>query len=329
MKTQRTRRAGLVALAIAVTGFLAVAPSASAQYPTGQYPNSRGGFRRRAMETRSYERMRQWAHDLGELAEHASQQARLQQGPYRGFRRDTKFLRSIDQFADRAQRFHERMDTYQTQPWNVDDELVQLTRGAQNVQYRLRRARFVDQHTVADWNQVVNLLNRMTTEYQAGLGYRNRRPVNGDYRTTDPYPTGDYRNDPNPNPNGYRYDPNTNNRDYRGDNRGDSGRYGNSSDIRQLAIELDQRAARASQLATGYAGYSSDIRRFSEQARDFRNQVEGNQMDQNELRTEVNQLLDDAQNAYSELRQRNVTSQVASEWDSIVQILNRMRDLTG
>jgi hypothetical protein len=314
MKTQRTRRAGFVALAIAVTGLLAVAPSASAQYPTGQYPNSRGGFRRRAMERRSYERMRQWAHDLGELAEHASQQARLQQGPYRGFRRDTKFLRSINQFAYRAQRFHERMDTYQTQPWNVDDELVQLTRDAQSVQYRLRRARFVDRHTVADWNQVVSLLNQMTTEYQAGIGYRNRRSGNGDYRTTEPYPTGDYRNAPPP--------------DDDGDYRGDSGRYGNSSDIRQLAAELDQRAARASQLATGYAGYSSDIRRFSEQARNFRDQVESNQMDRSELRNEVNQLLDDAQNAYSELRQRNVSNQVASEWDAIVQILNRMRDLT-
>jgi hypothetical protein len=332
MKTQRTRRAGFLALAIAVTGLLAIAPSASAQYSNPQYPNARGGYRRR-MVTQSYERLRQLAHDLGETADHAAQQARVQQGPYWGFRRDSKFLASIQNFANRAQSFHERMDTYQTRPWNVDDELVALTQDARNVQYRLRRARFVNRRTVAEWNQVISLLNQMTTEYQAGIGSRNRRYANGEYRTTEPYPTGDYRNDPNPNPNGYPNDPNPNNRDYRGDNpgdyRGDSGRYGNSSDIRQLAVELDQRAARASQLAAGYTGYSSDIRQFSEQARSFRDQVENNQMSQSELRTEVNQLLNDAQNAYSELRQRNVPQPVASEWDAIVQILNRMRALAA
>lgn len=317
MKTQRTRRAGFLALAIAVTGLVAVAPSASAQYSNPQYPNARGGYRR--MVPQSYERLRQLAHDLGETAEHAAQQARVQQGPYWGFRRDSKFLASIQNFANRAQSFHERMDTYQTRPWNVDDELVQLTQDARSVQYRLRRARFVNRRTVSEWNQVINLLNQMTTEYQAGIGYRNRRG-DGDYRTTDPYPTGDYRNEPPPNA-----PPLDNNRDY----PGDSGRYGNSSDIRQLAAELDQRAARASQLANGYSGYSSDVSHFSQQARDFRDRVETDQMSRSELRGEVNHLLEDAQAAYSELRQRNVSNQVAGEWDAIVQILNRMRDLSG
>jgi hypothetical protein len=310
MKTQSTRRAGYLALAIAVTGLLAMAPSASAQYPDG-----RGTYRRRAMATRSYDRMRQYARQLDDLARDANRQAHRSQSPYRAFfGRDTKFLREIEQFAARSRQFRVRMDTYQTRPWNVDDELAGLLQDAQDVTNRLRRARFADRATVATWNRAVSLLNQMTTEYQAGVGYRNRRPGNGDYRTTDPYPTGDYRNEPPPD----------NNPDY----RGDPGRYGNSTDIRQLAAELDQRAARASQLATGYAGYSSDIRRFSEQARDFRDQVESNQMDRRELRNEVNQLLDDAQNAYSELRQRNVSNQVASEWDAIVQILTRMRDLT-
>jgi len=52
-------------------------------------------------------------------------------------------------------------------------------------------------------------------------------------------------------------------------------------------------------------------------------------MSRSELRGEVNHLLEDAQAAYSELRQRNVSNQVAGEWDAIVQILNRMRDLSG
>jgi methyl-accepting chemotaxis protein len=161
----------------------------------------------------------------------------------------------------------------------------------------------------------------MTTEYQAGIGGSRGGYPGG---RTDPYPNnGDYRADP-------RTDPYPNNGDYRGDRgpRTDSyGNYANSTDLRQLAAELDQRAARASQLSTGYAGYGSNVRQFAEQARNFRDQVESNRMSRSELRNEVNQLLNDAQSAYSELRQRNVSREVADEWDAIVQILNRMRDL--
>jgi methyl-accepting chemotaxis protein len=311
MKTQKTRYARYLALAIALTGLFAMAPAASAQYPN----QNRDAYRnRRGMRSRSYERLRQWARELDELAGHANEQAQAQQAGYRGFRRDTNFLRSIDHFAERARGFRARIETYRTQPWDVDDEIQHLLRDARTVQTRLRRARFADRHTAEDWNQVVNLLNQMTTEYRAGGGYRSGYPT-GDYRA-NPYPnTGDYRNDPYPTG------------DYRGDRNPTYGAYGTMTDLRQLAAELDQRAARASQLANGYSGYSSDITHFSQQARDFRDQVESNRMSRSDLRSEVNHLLEDAQSAYSELRQRNVPRQVADEWDAIVQILNRMRDL--
>lgn len=308
MKIQRTRRAGYLALAIALTGLFAMAPSASAQYPN----QNRDAYRsRRGMRSQSYERLRQLARELDELARLANRQAQAQQAGYRGFRRDTKFLREINQFAARTSQFRARMETYQTRPWAVDDEIAVLLRDARDVEERIRRARFVDRRTVANWNRTVSVLNEMATEYQAGIGRGGR------------YPTGGYRNDPYPNTVDPRTDP------YPGDYRNDGsfGTYGTMSDLRQLAAELDERAARASQLSTGYTGYSSDIRRFSEQARDFRDQVESNRMSRSELRSEVNQLLDDAQNAYSELRQRNVTREVADEWDRIVQILNRMRAL--
>jgi methyl-accepting chemotaxis protein len=301
MKIQRTRHAGYLALTIALTGLFAMAPAASAQYPN---PNRDAYRNRGGLRSQSYERLRQWARELDDLAEHANEQAQAQQAGYRGFRRDTNFLKSIDHFSERARAFRARIETYRTRPWDVDDEIQHLLRDARTVQTRLRRARFADRHTAADWNQVVRLLNQMTTEYRAGIGTGNRYPT-GDYRT-DPYPaTGDYRGDRNPT----------------------YGTYGNSTDLRQLAAELDQRAARASQLANGYSGFSSDITHFSEQAREFREQVETNRMSRSEVRSEVNHLLEDAQSAYSELRQRNVTRQVADEWDAIVQILNRMRDL--
>jgi len=307
MKIFKVRHAGALALSIAVAGFFAMTSVATAQYPNAYRNRGRG------LESRSYDRMRQYAHQLDELAQHAREQAHAQQGGYRGFRRDTKFLRSIDHFADRTDRFHERMDTYQTQPWNVDDEIDGLLRDARNVQYRLRRARFVDEHTVEDWNNVIGLLNRMSSEYQTGIGgrWRGRYGSRVDQSPgSPPPPPGSYQE-----PYGNRPPE---------ENRGQ----GNwrQGDLRQLAAELDQRAARASQLAGGYSGYSPNIGHFSEQARSFRGLVEENRISGSELRSEVNHLLEDAQSAQQELSRRSVSREVADEWNAIVEILTRMRD---
>ncbi len=314
MKTQKTRYARLLALGVAFASLFAIVPAASAQYanPDRDRDGYRDGYRGRRIRGQSYERMRQYARQLDELAREANRQAQRSQAGYRGFRRDTKFLREISQFAARASQFRARMETYQTRPWAIDEELAILLRDARDVEQRIRRARFVNRRTVADWNRAVSLLNTMTTEYQAGIGYRDRGTgveirVPGVEIRTDPYPDRDYRDDRAPG--------------------GNYGTYGTMTDLRQLAAELDERASRASQLATGYSGYSSEIRQFSEQVSDFRDQVETNRMSRSELRIEVNRLLEDADAAYSELRQRNVSREIAAEWDAIVQILNRMRDL--
>jgi hypothetical protein len=298
MKTLKARNAGFLACALALVGFLGAAPSASAQYPS----------RREVLSNSSYERMRQYAHELDEVARHASEQARAQQGGYRGFRRDTKFLKSIDHFADRAERFHERMDSYRTQPWNVDDEIEHLLRDARNVQNRLRRARFVDQHTAEDWDRAVRLLNQMASEYQAGISpYGTRYPSESH--------SGRYGNPAGgvPNPHAGSYD---------------QYGYSQSGDIRQLARELDERAARANDLAGRYNyGYATSLRHFSDQARYFRDQVETGRLSGSELRSQVNHLLEDAQGAQDELRRTRVSSDLAAEWDGIVRVLTRMRDL--
>src|SRR5712691_7835225 len=126
MKTLKARHAGVLAIGIAFAGFFAVTPLARAHDPV----------RRGVLNEQSLERIRQWAHELDGLAQHAREQAHAQEGSYRGFQRDTKFLRSIDHFADQTARFHERLDTYQTQPWAVDDEINHLLSDARNVQYR-------------------------------------------------------------------------------------------------------------------------------------------------------------------------------------------------
>ena len=295
-KTLKARHVGFLALVFGCLGWIAIAPAAQAQDRS----------RRGVLSNASYERMRQYAHDLDELARHASEQAQSRQGAYRGFRRDTKFLRSIDHFADRAEQFHERMDGYRTRPWNVDEEIEHLLRDARTVQTRLRRARFVDRHTVADWNEAVRLLNQMASEYQAGISRYPSGTHPGEYG--NPSGSGPY-------PRGGSHDPHG---------------YGQSGDIRQLARELDERASRAEELAGRYNyGQVSNIRHFSEQARSFRDRVETSRISGSELRSAVNHLLEDAQEAQNELRRTRVSSDLAAEWDGIVRVLTRMRDLAA
>jgi hypothetical protein len=317
-KTLKARHAGVLAIGIALAGFFAVSAVASAQYP------NENRDRRRAMIQQNYDRMRQYARELDDLAQNANRQAQAQQFGYRGFRRDSNFLREINRFAQHAREFRTRMDTYQTSPWNVDDEIASLMNEARNVETRIRRARFVDRRTVANWNRTVSLLNQMASEYQAGMGGR-WRGNRGDGR----YGDRGYANPNSAPPPGTYREPNANEPPPPPDSRQGQGDWRRGQgDLRQLASELDQRAARASQLAGGYSGFSPEIRRFSDSARNFRAMVENNRMNGPELRTEVNRLLQDAQSAHEELTRRpgTVSREVADEWDGIIQILTRMRD---
>jgi hypothetical protein len=289
-KTLNGRSAGFLAVALACCGFLVTTSLAQAQYQRRD--------RRNAVSSASYQRMRQWARELEELAEHANEQAQADQAGYRGFRRDTKFLKSIDHFARRAREFRSKMDSYRTRPWNVDDEIEHLLRDAREVQRRLQRARFADRHTAEDWNQVVDLLNQTLNEYRTPGRYRDDRYA--DDRSRGGYPDT-RRND----------------------------RFYDSTDLRQLAQELDDRAARVAQMTDRYGSYGSfsELRRFSDEAREFHDAVESRQFSQSELRSRVNRLLQDAQNAHDEISRSRVSSNVAAEWDGIVRVLDRMRSL--
>src|SRR6266498_4158922 len=104
-----------------------------------------------ALSDRGYQELRRLAHELDEVASHAAEAAAHRQAWI--YSNDRTFQRSVSRFAERAARFHERMDTYRTQPWQVDDELRRLLRDAQDVQARAQRARNLDDHVAADWNR--------------------------------------------------------------------------------------------------------------------------------------------------------------------------------
>jgi hypothetical protein len=291
MKKMKERSAGFLAVALACSGMVAMAAPTEAQ----------ARVERRRLTNVSYERMRRWVRELEQLATRANREAQADQAGYRGFRRDSNFLRSIDNFSRRVSQFRARMDSYRTRPWNVDDEIDRLLRDAQNVQNRIERARFVDASTRRDWNQVIVLLHRLDDEY-LGRDSRDDRYADGRYRRDD-----DYRRDD------YRYSDSV-----------------DSVNLRRLARDLDESAMRVAQLFDRYDsryGYSSEMRRFREEARSFRELVETRTFSRSELRSRVNRLLEEAQDAHREMTRTRVASDVASEWSRVVQVLDRMRDL--
>src|SRR5262249_21667808 len=73
---------------------------------------------------------------------------------------EQRFLSAIQDFARRADRFHSRMDNYQTSPWDVDSEVRVLLRQARSVNGRLRSAHAFEE-TYDNWNDVLDVLGRM------------------------------------------------------------------------------------------------------------------------------------------------------------------------
>ncbi|MDQ2979790.1 MAG: hypothetical protein M3R62_11265, partial [Acidobacteriota bacterium] len=114
--------------------------------------------------------MRRLAHDLDTQAQHANKQA--DHGESWFYRNDRSFQRSVANFARRASDFHERMDSYRSAPWQLDDDLRGLLRDARAVQSRLQRSRNSDDHTASDWSRTVEVLNEMIRVYQSDTANR-------------------------------------------------------------------------------------------------------------------------------------------------------------
>jgi len=304
-----TRRKTLLLAALASATLAAAAP-AMLQAQTARYENRTGSLTRS-----SYDRMRRFARELDERAREANDHARHDQSDL--YRRDTKFLRSVDDFARKAAQFRSRMDANQTRPWNVDEELQRLTKEARDVQQRIRRARFADAHTRQEWDRVVALLGRMVSEYRGDTTVADRdgrRYPDDVYRDRD----GSYGRDGS----------------YERDGRyGYPDRDGTASDVRGLARELEERAYRTAELSRnrvpfGY-GYGDAVGRFASEARAFRGEVDDNRMTRQQLRTSVERLLQEAERAQSDLSRTGVSREVRAEWDGVVETLQQIRQVAA
>ncbi len=264
------------------------------------------------LSERGYQEMRRLAHELDEVASHANDQAQHQQAWI--YNNDRAFLRSVARFADRAERFHERMDTYRTQPWQVDDELRRLIRDARDVQARAQRARSIDQHTAADWDRVVNILSQMIRVYQADIGRRSWDAWDGyGSRYAAPAP---------PPPDASLY----------------GGRVPDRSQLASLATELQQRAERVYNYATAAAGPFAgpagnrealdSLLRLRDQARTLRDEVQSNPGG-GSLQRSVIHLVQDARDADARLQQSNLLSRSRDDWQEVMRLVYQIQAIAG
>jgi hypothetical protein len=215
-------------------------------------------------------------------------------------------LKSIREFARRAGDFHRRLESYQVDPSDLDEELASLLKRARNVQYRIRRARFADPHTREDWGQTVELVNDMLQIYRHGERYEH------------------FQRD--------RY-----HRDRTSGSIGvfDSDRYrdaflANSPELRRLARDLVARSQRAAGLADRFVfGHGGDLSHFAEVARDFSQRLEREPLSVPVLQREVLHLLEDAEDAQGEIARRPVPRALAEEWNAITRLLTQIRNRAG
>jgi hypothetical protein len=276
------------------------------------------------LEGRRYETMRALAHYLDETAQDAM--AGVVQARRRGTATDRRYITSVRDFARQAERFHQRMDDYEVQSFDIPDEVDYLIARARRVNQQLRQARAFES-TYGDWTNVIDVLNRM------------RRLLNGEEVEVPPAHDeyGDYNRDY-----GYlrgggigtRGNPSYDSRIPSHDTGGSTLTGARLQQFRELAHQLDTNAAQALQAAertvstTDRArGILADLRHFAAQAGDVHRRSDANELATRDIQPIVNHLLEDARIADRSMRDARLFSDAWDEWARTIDTLNRMADL--
>lgn len=136
---------------------LAAGSPAPAQTQRNSIQYGRGD---RRIEGERFNTMRALAHRLDEAAQRTVRVAGDTPQERNG-RMKQRFLWAINDFSRQASSFHERMDQYQIQPWDVADEVSYLDQRAGSVNTQIRGARAFPE-TYRDWAEVTNSLDLMS-----------------------------------------------------------------------------------------------------------------------------------------------------------------------
>jgi hypothetical protein len=301
----------------------------------------------RTLTEPAYRELRRLAGQLDERAERAADVSQADRYQLL-YRRDNTFLRATKDFARRASRFDARLARYRAEPWAVQDDVRLLLRSARDVQIRVRQSRWSDERTLSDWNEIVEIVNRMARASDGRIDLGDR-PGPGDFgppqrvderdpRAAPPPP--DYRRD-EPQPRPYERDPNRNPpppSDHRRDEYGAPAPSGSSDSrgdqLAGLARELEDRSARALQSAERAAAeggpyrreFMQAIRDFNSQAAAFRQSIGAGTNGPAQIRAEASRLLDFARRNDQRMRQGNAFREVWPDWQGAMQTLQRILD---
>jgi hypothetical protein len=278
------------------------------------------GTREQPLTGRRYQTMRALAHYLDERAQNAADQARST-GSYANWRywNERRFLVSIRRFAGKAHDFHQRMDGYETRPWDLPGEVQQLQSDAQTVNNRIRHARAF-QDTWQSWDAVLDVIGRMDrvlAGYEVSVPPAHRPDWGDSRRDYGPWAQG---------------------------GRGGSGGYDRSNDdlldvgelreFRRLADRLEQQAIRAREDADRVrdtsarnAVVSRDVSQFTEQARALQDKSQSTSLETRDVGAAVSQLLDDARRTDRSLRSTGDFAAVWPTWSQVIRTLEQMDTL--
>ena len=271
----------------------------------------------RRLDSGRMETMRGLSHYLGEGSRFTVREAARALDRSRN-RRDRDLLAALQQFDQRASSFHQRLDSYGAEPWDVDREVRMLIGEARRVNDRMRRVRAASS-LIDDWNAVINDLNLMQ---RLVAGYDVRVPAaHADW-------SGGEHGTPGGSRGGHAH----------GDEQGATGSYWISgrqlSDLRTTAHELDVQARRALDAAErdhhaeGGRDQLARLRHFVGQTSALHERTDADRLDTRDITPSVTHLLDDARMTDRSMREARVFSEAWDEWAQTIALLERMASMT-
>jgi hypothetical protein len=282
----------------------------------------------RPLQGRNFQQMRALAHYLDEQAWEASNVAN-EQVAYS--ERTRQVIAMINDFAQRASDFHERVDTYQTNPWDLRREVASLDDAARRVSYSIRRAR-VYSNVVDQWNDVVEAMNRMKSvlngrdvvippPHRRGSDYERDYGafVGGsaqEQRPQAPYEAGNYQP-------GYSQAQQP---------RALSGR--ELDEFRNLARDLDATVARALETTERYRGRGgfdenlyAGLKQMNNEVSSLWQNVDQEQVDAARWTPTIQRLQNDARNFVSSMTSSGTMSGAVPQMQHASQDLDRMAQI--
>lgn len=320
MKT-RFLAAAAAGVILACGGFASSASAQSLQF--------RIGTASRPLQGRSFETMRALSHYLDQLAGHAADEA--QQNSHHGSAREASAIRAMTDFATHASDFHERMDNYIDDPWDLPAEIRDLDRRARRVNTQLQRGHFYE-HLTGDWYQVIDTLERMkrvlygqdvdvpVSRYRGRDYDKDYKPVL-EFNLPAHWDTGDRHGHGHdggatiPVPGGVIYIEGS-----------------NLNSVRSDLHNLDERVSRAHEAAEAAMNGNSPanqrfferIHAFNDRTRELHRYSDMDRINPRELRPLIESLANEARSVDQAMRQSHAIPEVWEEWAAVLQTLDRL-----